>query len=103
MTFRFVPRRLPRNADSKDALHMSASAFGTPDITLIGAGVINGTLGTLLKTLEPSRTVAMLETLEDCGPESSSSWNNAGTKESPRTREVGKDAAASLRDSSTER
>jgi malate dehydrogenase (quinone) len=50
-----------------------------PDVVLIGAGIMSATLGTVLKELEPSLQVAMFETLDDCGQESSQAWNNAGT------------------------
>jgi malate dehydrogenase (quinone) len=50
-----------------------------PDVVLIGAGIMSATLGTFLKALEPSMTVAMFETLHDCAQESSDGWNNAGT------------------------
>ena len=40
---------------------------------------MSATLGTMLKALEPSLTITMLETLDDCGQESSKAWNNAGT------------------------
>jgi malate dehydrogenase (quinone) len=50
-----------------------------PDVVLIGAGIMSSTLGVFLKELEPSLTITMFETLEDCGLESSESWNNAGT------------------------
>src|SRR5690625_1421647 len=49
------------------------------DYILIGAGIMSATLGTLLKELDPSATLAVLETLEDCALESSNGWNNAGT------------------------
>lgn len=49
------------------------------DVALIGAGIMSATLGTLLKELEPNLKVAMFERLNDCGQESSNSWNNAGT------------------------
>jgi malate dehydrogenase (quinone) len=52
---------------------------GAPDVVLIGAGIMSATLGTVLKELEPSLSVAILETLEDSGLESSQAWNNAGT------------------------
>ena len=52
---------------------------GPPDVVLIGAGIMSATLGTVLKELEPSLTITMFETLEDCGLESSQAWNNAGT------------------------
>ena len=51
----------------------------TPDVVLIGAGIMSATLGTLLKELDPSLSIVMLETLDDCGQESSQAWNNAGT------------------------
>jgi malate dehydrogenase (quinone) len=50
-----------------------------PDVVLIGAGIMSSTLGAFLKELEPSLSIAVLETLEDCGLESSEAWNNAGT------------------------
>jgi malate dehydrogenase (quinone) len=51
----------------------------SPDVVLIGAGIMSATLGTMLKQLDPSLSIAMLETLDDCGQESSQAWNNAGT------------------------
>jgi malate dehydrogenase (quinone) len=49
------------------------------DVILVGAGIMSATLGTVLKELEPSLTITILETLEDCAQESSQAWNNAGT------------------------
>lgn len=51
----------------------------TCDIVLIGAGIMSATLGTLLKELEPTLTIGLFETLDDCAQESSDGWNNAGT------------------------
>lgn len=51
----------------------------TPDVVLVGAGIMSATFGTLLKELEPSLRIAMFETLHDCAQESSQGWNNAGT------------------------
>ena len=51
----------------------------SPDIVLIGAGMMSATLGTLLKELDSSLSITMFETLHDCAQESSGSWNNAGT------------------------
>ncbi len=51
----------------------------SPDVVLIGAGIMSATLGTVLKELEPSLDVVMFETLHDCALESSEAWNNAGT------------------------
>ena len=36
------------------------------DIVLIGAGIMSSTVGVFLKELEPSFSIAMFETLEDC-------------------------------------
>jgi malate dehydrogenase (quinone) len=49
------------------------------DVALIGAGIMSATVGTLLKALDPSLTVAVFERLGDCALESSHGWNNAGT------------------------
>ena len=56
-----------------------ASNPDRPDTVLIGAGIMSATLGTFLKELEPSLSIAMFETLDDCAQESSEGWNNAGT------------------------
>lgn len=53
-------------------------AIPARDVVLIGAGIMSATLGTLLKELDPSLSVAMVEALADCGLESSDGWNNAG-------------------------
>ena len=58
---------------------MSTAASESPDIVLIGAGIMSATLGTVLKELEPTLDVVMFETLNDCAQESSQAWNNAGT------------------------
>jgi len=51
----------------------------SPDVVLIGAGIMSATLGTLLKELDPTLDIVMFETLQDCAQESSEAWNNAGT------------------------
>ena len=58
---------------------MSAALSESPDVVLIGAGIMSATLGTVLKELEPSLDMVMFEVLHDCGQESSQAWNNAGT------------------------
>src|SRR5258707_2049990 len=58
---------------------MPNTVITEPDVVLIGAGIMSSTLGVFLKELEPSLTIAMFETLEDSGLESSEAWNNAGT------------------------
>jgi malate dehydrogenase (quinone) len=57
----------------------AATIANEPDVVLIGAGIMSSTLGVFMKELQPSLTVAMFETLEDCAQESSGAWNNAGT------------------------
>jgi malate dehydrogenase (quinone) len=61
-------------------LYMSRSQHRTnPDIVLIGAGIMSATLGVLLKELNPSFTIEVLERLDSVALESSDAWNNAGT------------------------
>src|SRR5271156_3940552 len=59
---------------------MNATVLASePDVVLIGAGIMSATLGVFLKKLDPSLSIAMFETLEDCAQKSSQAWNNAGT------------------------
>lgn len=51
----------------------------SPDIVLIGAGIMSATLGILLKSLNPGCTINIYERLEEVAAESSDAWNNAGT------------------------
>jgi malate dehydrogenase (quinone) len=56
-----------------------SSIINTPDIVLIGAGIMSATLGVLLKKLNPSFTISIFERLDRVTAESSDAWNNAGT------------------------
>ncbi|WP_027967186.1 malate dehydrogenase (quinone) [Halomonas halocynthiae] len=58
---------------------MSNDLIENVDVVLVGAGIMSATVGTLLKELEPSLSIAMFERLDDCARESSAPWNNAGT------------------------
>jgi malate dehydrogenase (quinone) len=49
------------------------------DVILIGAGIMSATLGILLKELDPTLTITVLERLDAAARESSNAWNNAGT------------------------
>ena len=49
------------------------------DVLLIGGGIMSATLGVLLRELEPSWTIEMVERLDKVAEESSNGWNNAGT------------------------
>jgi malate dehydrogenase (quinone) len=58
---------------------MSRINTTNPDIVLIGAGIMSATLGVLLKELNPSFTIEVIERLDSVALESSDAWNNAGT------------------------
>ncbi|MFW1676269.1 malate dehydrogenase (quinone) [Pontibacter sp. JAM-7] len=49
------------------------------DVLLIGAGAMSTTLGVLLKQLDPSLTISMVERLDHVAKESTDGMNNAGT------------------------
>jgi malate dehydrogenase (quinone) len=49
------------------------------DIVLIGAGIMSATLAVLLKTLDSSLKITIIERLDVVAGESTDAWNNAGT------------------------
>ncbi|MCH8553051.1 MAG: malate dehydrogenase (quinone) [Natronospirillum sp.] len=49
------------------------------DVVLVGAGTMSATLGVLLRSLDPSLNILMVESLDAPARESSDGWNNAGT------------------------
>ncbi len=49
------------------------------DVLLVGAGAMSTTLGMLLKQLDPSLKISMVERLDHVARESTDGWNNAGT------------------------
>lgn len=51
----------------------------TTDVVLVGAGAMSATLGMMLKQLDPSFEILMLEKQNSVAQESSDGWNNAGT------------------------
>lgn len=51
----------------------------TVDVALIGAGIMSATLGALLRKLDPSLSIEIVERLDTAAAESSDAWNNAGT------------------------
>ena len=51
----------------------------SPDVILIGAGIMSATLGMMLKELEPGISIQIFERLDMIAGESSDAWNNAGT------------------------
>ncbi|MCK6160333.1 malate dehydrogenase (quinone) [Corynebacterium simulans] len=57
----------------------TAQVVDEVDVALVGAGIMSGTLGAMLRELEPSWTQMVFERLDGPALESSSPWNNAGT------------------------
>ncbi len=56
-----------------------APASSTPDVVLVGGGVMSATLAALLGLVQPDWSVVLLESGPAVGRESSDPWNNAGT------------------------
>lgn len=51
----------------------------TPDIVVIGSGIMSATLAVMLKRLEPRSRIQVIEATSDLAQEASDGWNNAGT------------------------
>lgn len=51
----------------------------TVDVLLVGAGAMSSTLGVMLKQLDPSLKISMIERLDQIAMESTDCMNNAGT------------------------
>ena len=49
------------------------------DVVLVGGGVMSATLGMMLRQLDPSLDILMIERLDHVAHESTDGWNNAGT------------------------
>lgn len=49
------------------------------DVLLVGGGVMSATLGMMLRQLDPSLKIIMVDRLEHIAQESTDGWNNAGT------------------------
>ncbi|MCO8161354.1 malate dehydrogenase (quinone) [Pseudomonas sp. 21LCFQ010] len=49
------------------------------DVVLVGAGIMSATLAVLLKELDPSLKLEVVELMDSGAAESSNPWNNAGT------------------------
>src|ERR1700741_5242889 len=51
----------------------------SPNVVLIGAGIMSATLAVILKELDPKLKIEIHEVLGSEAQESSNAWNNAGT------------------------
>ncbi len=51
----------------------------SPDVVLIGSGIMSANLGAMLKCLSPAKRIQVYEVTDDLAQESSHGWNNAGT------------------------
>ncbi|WXL26904.1 malate dehydrogenase (quinone) [Ectopseudomonas mendocina] len=58
---------------------MAQNAYETVDVVLVGAGIMSATLAVLLKELDPSIKLEVVEMMASGALESSNPWNNAGT------------------------
>jgi malate dehydrogenase (quinone) len=59
--------------------HHSGCIAEAPDVVLMGGGIMSATLGIMLKRLNPTLTIQIIEALPCVAMESSHAWNNAGT------------------------
>ena len=59
--------------------NIATSISSTPDVVLIGAGIMSTTLAVMLKELDPALRIEIHEVLDSEAEESSNAWNNAGT------------------------
>jgi malate dehydrogenase (quinone) len=53
--------------------------LASPDVILVGSGVMSANLGALLKRLDPALSIQVYEATPELANESSHGWNNAGT------------------------
>jgi malate dehydrogenase (quinone) len=58
---------------------MAQNDYKTVDVVLVGAGIMSATLAVLLKELDPSLSLEIVEAMDGGAVESSNPWNNAGT------------------------
>jgi len=57
----------------------SMNASASPDIVLVGAGIMSATFATIMRELQPDASIVMYESLDAAAEESSQPFNNAGT------------------------
>lgn len=62
-----------------DDISVRRETMAEADVILIGGGVMSATLGVLLRELDPTLKIQIVEALAEVARESSNPWNNAGT------------------------
>ena len=65
----------------RDSIHADLSADNAEDVDalIIGGGIMGTTVAVMLKLLQPSWNILLIEQLDRVGAESSNEWHNAGT------------------------
>jgi malate dehydrogenase (quinone) len=58
---------------------VTSDSSSTPDVVLVGGGIMSATLAALLGVVAPEWSVTVLESAAEVASESSNPWNNAGT------------------------
>jgi len=57
----------------------TAAHIDSPDVLLVGSGIMSANLAALLKCLDPELSIQVYEATEGLAQEASDGWNNAGT------------------------
>jgi len=71
--------RAPDREDTLSSPNASPRDDASPDVVLVGGGIMSATLAALLGLLQPDWSVQLFESGDAVGEESSGPWNNAGT------------------------
>jgi len=65
--------------DRRASSTATAAHIDSPDVLLVGSGIMSANLAALLKRLDPSLRIQVYEATESTAQEASDGWNNAGT------------------------
>jgi malate dehydrogenase (quinone) len=70
----------PRSREPRPGEHtLTSPQSSSPDVVLVGGGIMSATLAALIGLLQPEWSVEVFESGDTVGGESSNAWNNAGT------------------------
>jgi len=67
------------SSDRRALTSTSAAHIDSPDVLLVGSGIMSANLAALLKRLDPALRIQVYEATEALAQEASDGWNNAGT------------------------